>query len=68
VWLAQQVATAWLLGRPVGDDPDLPSAYERFSAKPADEQRTLMAAARAGVLACSTDALVFADCFIRHAF
>lgn len=58
VWLAKQLATAWLLGRPFGDDPGLPSALDRFSAKPADEQRALMAAARAGVLACSTDALV----------
>lgn len=57
-YLAQQVATAWLLGRPYGRHPDLPAAYERFTARPVEEQRAAMAAARAGVLACDTDALV----------
>lgn len=58
VWLAQQVATAWLLGHTYGDDPDLPAAYAHVTGKPADEQRSLLAAARAGVVACRTDALV----------
>jgi hypothetical protein len=56
-YLAQHVATAWLLGRPFGEDPSLPSALERFMAKPLEEQRSLMAAARAGVVACDPDAL-----------
>lgn len=56
-WLAQQVATAWLLGRPFGENPGLPAAYAAFTARPLDEQRSLMAAARAGVVACETDAL-----------
>jgi hypothetical protein len=58
VWLAQQVATAWVLGRPFGRNPELPAAYSRFTARPADEQRSLLAAARAGVVACEPDALV----------
>jgi hypothetical protein len=58
VWLAQEVATAWLLGRPFGNNPELPAAYAAFTARPLEEQRSLMAAARAGVVACETDALV----------
>jgi hypothetical protein len=55
--LGQEVATSWLLGRASGTDPELPAAYERFLAKPVDEQRTLLAAARVGALSCDPDAL-----------
>jgi hypothetical protein len=57
VWLAQQVATSWLLGRAYGSDPELPAAYSRFTGRPHDEQRSLLAAARADVVTCGTDAL-----------
>jgi hypothetical protein len=58
VYLAGEVAASWLVGRPVGYDPELPAAYERFLGRPAAEQRALLAAARADVVACRTDALV----------
>jgi hypothetical protein len=58
VYLAGAVATSWLVGRPVGTDPELPATYGRFMSKPADEQRTLMGAARAGVVSCRPEALV----------
>lgn len=58
VWLAQTVATAWLLGRPFGTDPELPAALASFTARPTDEQRSALAAARAGVVACDPEPLV----------
>jgi hypothetical protein len=58
VYLAGEVAASWLMGRPVGYEPDLPAAYDRFLGLPAEEQRARVAAARVGVVACRTDALV----------
>ncbi|GIJ73579.1 hypothetical protein [Virgisporangium ochraceum] len=58
VYLAGEVAASWLVGRAVGYDPETPAAYERFLGLPAQEQRARLAAARADVVACRTDALV----------
>lgn len=58
VYLAGEVAASWLVGRPVGYDPDLPAAYERFLGLPTHEQRARVTEARADVVACRADALV----------